>query len=74
MAEMDDYSDIYAKHAIQQPNELESIVVLDGMPVIGEDKQPKLYKALRKTLSTKAGVEVEDEQFYMPLVDGKGDG
>ncbi|TIB88136.1 eukaryotic translation initiation factor 3 subunit B [Wallemia mellicola] len=69
-----DFSDIYKKHQLEDLNHLDSIVVLDGMPEVGEDKMPKLFKALRKTFSGKAQIEVEDDQFYMPMTEGKGQG
>lgn len=74
MTEALDFSDIYSKHSVNAVDSLESIVVIDGMPIIGEDKQSKLFKALIKSISTKSGIDVRDDQFYMPLVNGKSDG
>ncbi|TIB70164.1 hypothetical protein E3P77_00082 [Wallemia ichthyophaga] len=73
-ADTTDYTDIYAKHSIEPINPLDSIVVLDGMPIISPEKQSKLFKALTKAISAKAGIDVSDDQFYMPLNQGKSDG
>ncbi|BGP15058.1 Translation initiation factor 3 subunit b [Rhodosporidiobolus nylandii] len=56
-----DYSDLEEKRS-----PLDSVVILDGAPVVGADKADRLVKALCKTASKEAGVALSPDQIEMP--------
>ncbi|GAA6042531.1 hypothetical protein JCM8097_004652 [Rhodosporidiobolus ruineniae] len=61
-----DYSDLEEKYTIHYESPLDSVVILDGAPVVGADKADRLLKALTKTASKEAGVSVSVDQIEMP--------
>lgn len=67
-----DFSDIYEKHKVSVDEELDTIIVIDGAPIVAEDKEEKLYTVLRKLLNKYAG-EVKEGGIWMPMEtkDGK---
>ncbi|GAA5971804.1 hypothetical protein JCM11641_001520 [Rhodosporidiobolus odoratus] len=61
-----DYSDLEEQYTINYESPLDSVVILDGAPVVGADKADRLVKALCKTASKEAGVSVSPDQIEMP--------
>lgn len=66
-----DFSDIYEKHKVTVDEELDTIVVVDGAPVVDENKEEKLLSVLRKLLTKNAG-EVKDGGIWMPMENKDG--
>jgi len=53
---------------------LASTVLIDGAPVVGDDKKPRLFAAIRK-FALERGVEFEADAIEMPSgSDGKSKG
>ncbi|GAA5822070.1 hypothetical protein JCM11251_004847 [Rhodosporidiobolus azoricus] len=61
-----DYSDLEEKYTIHYESPLDSVVILDGAPVVGQDKADRLLKALCKAASKEAGLSVSPDQIEMP--------
>ncbi|GAA5918515.1 hypothetical protein JCM6882_001363 [Rhodosporidiobolus microsporus] len=61
-----DFSDLEEKYTIHYESPLDSVVILDGAPVVGQDKADRLIKALCKTASKEAGLSVSPDQIEMP--------
>lgn len=63
------------RFASEYASPLDSVVVLDGAPVVGQDKADRLLKALVKTASKEAGVALQTHQIEMPTdQDGQSKG
>ncbi|BGO90717.1 hypothetical protein NBRC10512_000656 [Rhodotorula toruloides] len=62
-----DYSDLEAKYATEYVSPLDSVVILDGAPIVGQDKVDRLLKAVVKAAAKEAGVSVSTQQIEMPL-------
>ena len=67
-----DFSDIEKKYAVAVPDPLESILIVDNVPVVDEAKEPKLLAVLKKTFN-KFGLAADGE-LVMPMVDGMSKG
>ncbi|KAI8391263.1 eukaryotic translation initiation factor eIF2A-domain-containing protein [Radiomyces spectabilis] len=61
-----DFSDIYEKHTISVDNDFDSIVVVDGAPIVDEAKEEKLLTVLKK-LFTKGAGEIKESGIWMPM-------
>ncbi|KAI9014379.1 eukaryotic translation initiation factor eIF2A-domain-containing protein [Phycomyces nitens] len=61
-----DFSDIYEKHTISVDDDLDTIVVVDGAPVVDEAKEEKLMSVLKK-LFTKSAGEIKEGGIWMPM-------
>ncbi|GAA6005478.1 translation initiation factor eIF3 core subunit b [Rhodotorula paludigena] len=61
-----DYSDLEQQFHTEYVSPLDSVVILDGAPVVGSDKSDRLLKALTKTAAKEAGVSISPEQIEMP--------
>lgn len=61
-----DFSDIYAKHKVTIDEGLDTIVVVDGAPIVDENKEEKLLSVLKK-LFTKGAGEIKDGGMWMPM-------
>ena len=46
---------------------LDSVVILDGTPVVGSDRAEKLIGAIKKAAQKEGGIALEREAFNMPL-------
>ncbi|KAI7859386.1 eukaryotic translation initiation factor eIF2A-domain-containing protein [Circinella umbellata] len=61
-----DFSDIYEQHEVQVDDDLDTIVVVDGAPVVDEAKEEKLVSVLKKLFTKNAG-EVKEGGIWMPM-------
>ncbi|ORY91635.1 translation initiation factor eIF-3b [Leucosporidium creatinivorum] len=70
-----DYSDLEQRYASQYVSPLDSVVILDGAPVVGPDRADKLIGAIVKSASKEAGLTVPRSAFEMPTEsDGQSKG
>jgi translation initiation factor 3 subunit B len=60
------FDDIYEKYEIDSENDFDTIVVVDGAPIIDEAKQEKLITVLTK-LFTKGAGEIKENGIWMPM-------
>ena len=68
------FDDIYAKHMVDVNESYDNIVIIDGIPIIGEDKLAKLLKVLKKSINSKSSIDLEDDQLFMPFIDNQSQG
>jgi len=61
-----DYSDIEEKYAVHHEDPLACTVLIDGAPVVGQDKLARLVGAIRKWTDAR-GVTVDAEHIEMPM-------
>ncbi|KAI8084466.1 WD40-repeat-containing domain protein [Halteromyces radiatus] len=61
-----DFSDIYEKHTVTQEDDFNTIVVVDGAPIVDEAKEEKLLTVLKK-LFTKGAGDIKDGGIWMPM-------
>ncbi|GAA6004660.1 hypothetical protein JCM11491_002184 [Sporobolomyces phaffii] len=61
-----DYSDLEQRYASEYVSPLDSVVILDGAPVVGADKADRLLKAITKSASKEAAISVQPSQIEMP--------
>ncbi|KAL9060312.1 MAG: hypothetical protein Q9162_000716 [Coniocarpon cinnabarinum] len=68
-----DFSDLNEQYDIRLEEGLDTFVVLDGLPVVGEDAKGKLVKFILKKI--RAAGDVKEDAFYMPFdEEGKSEG
>lgn len=60
------FDDIYEKYEIDSENDFDTIVVVDGAPIVDEAKQEKLITVLTK-LFTKGAGEIKENGIWMPM-------
>ncbi|KAI8369877.1 eukaryotic translation initiation factor eIF2A-domain-containing protein [Choanephora cucurbitarum] len=60
------FDDIYEKHKIDAANDFDTIVVVDGAPIVDEAKEEKLLAVLTKLFS-KGGGEIKENGIWMPM-------
>lgn len=60
------FDDIYEKHQISTENDFDTIVVVDGAPIVDEAKEQKLLSVLTK-LFTKGAGEIKEDGIWMPM-------
>ncbi|KAG0170780.1 Translation initiation factor 3 subunit b [Apophysomyces sp. BC1034] len=61
-----DFSDIYEKHQVDVDEDLDTIVVVDGAPIVDEAKEAKLVAVLTKHFNKNAG-EIKEGGIWMPM-------
>ncbi|GAA5950794.1 hypothetical protein JCM21900_002020 [Sporobolomyces salmonicolor] len=61
-----DYSDLEQRFATEYVSPLDSVVVLDGAPVVGQDKADRLLKAVAKASQKEAAISLAPDQIEMP--------
>ncbi|KAI9317686.1 hypothetical protein BX666DRAFT_1939833 [Dichotomocladium elegans] len=61
-----DFSDIYEKHQINVEDDLDTIIVVDGAPIVDEAKEEKLRTVLTKLFTKNAG-EIKENGIWMPM-------
>ncbi|CAO3648577.1 unnamed protein product [Cunninghamella blakesleeana] len=61
-----DFSDIYEKHQVVEEDDFNTIVVVDGAPVVNEKKEEKLVSVLTKLFVKGAG-EIKEGGIWMPM-------
>ncbi|GAA5963266.1 hypothetical protein JCM3765_005781 [Sporobolomyces pararoseus] len=61
-----DYSDLEQRFASEYVSPLDSVVILDGAPVVGTDKAERLLKAIVKSASKEASISLSPSQIEMP--------
>ncbi|KAI9155966.1 Translation initiation factor 3 subunit b [Blastocladiella emersonii ATCC 22665] len=67
-----DYSDLEAQFAVPEVDHFETVLVVDGVPVVDEAKRDKLFSVIRKQFA-KEGVRIKEHGFDMPMAaTGKG--
>jgi translation initiation factor 3 subunit B len=67
-----DISDLVAEHEVQLESSFDSFVVIDGLPVVPEDRREKLLSFLtRKINGVKNVTKVKQHENnpFMPLMD-----
>ncbi|KAI8052584.1 eukaryotic translation initiation factor eIF2A-domain-containing protein [Gilbertella persicaria] len=60
------FDDIYEKHRITTENDFDTIVVVDGAPIVDEAKEEKLLAVLNK-LFTKGAGDIKENGIWMPM-------
>ncbi len=60
------FDDIYEKHEISTENDFDTIVVVDGAPIVDEAKEEKLMTVLTKLFAKGAG-EMKENGIWMPM-------
>ncbi|KAI8384078.1 eukaryotic translation initiation factor eIF2A-domain-containing protein [Blakeslea trispora] len=60
------FDDIYEKHQIDATSDFDTIVVVDGAPIVDEAKEEKLLTVLNKLFS-KGGGEIKENGIWMPM-------
>ncbi|KAI9472227.1 MAG: eukaryotic translation initiation factor eIF2A-domain-containing protein [Benjaminiella poitrasii] len=60
------FDDIYEKHQVSTENDFDTIVVVDGAPIVDEAKEEKLLTVLSK-LFTKGAGEIKENGIWMPM-------
>lgn len=65
-----DYSDLEAKYTVKEDFGLDNYILVDGAPIIPEDKVPVLTKVLKKLLSSFGDLEDGNNGFCMPIEAG----
>ncbi|KAI9222331.1 translation initiation factor eIF-3b [Blastocladiella britannica] len=66
-----DYADLEAAHRVHAADPFETVLVIDGVPIVDEGKRDKLFSVIRKQFA-KEGVKIKDDGFAMPMHDVKG--
>ncbi|KAJ3370507.1 Translation initiation factor 3 subunit b [Allomyces arbusculus] len=63
-----DFGDIEEQYAVHVADQFDTILVIDGVPVVDEGKKEKLFTVIRKQFG-KEGVHVKDQPhgFMMPM-------
>ncbi|GAA5892012.1 hypothetical protein JCM5296_004661 [Sporobolomyces johnsonii] len=61
-----DYSDLEQRFATEYVSPLDSVVVLDGAPIVGQDKADRLLKAVAKASQKEAAISLAPDQIEMP--------
>ncbi|KAI8641473.1 eukaryotic translation initiation factor eIF2A-domain-containing protein [Parasitella parasitica] len=67
------FDDIYEKHQISAESDFDTIVVVDGAPIVDEAKEEKLMTVLTKLFTKNAG-DIKENGIWMPMTpnnDGK---
>ncbi|BGP39068.1 Translation initiation factor 3 subunit b [Rhodotorula kratochvilovae] len=64
-----DYSDLEQQYTAEYTSPLDSVVILDGAPVVGQDKADRLVKVILKTVGKEAGIALTADQVEMPFGD-----
>ncbi|GAA5841347.1 hypothetical protein JCM9279_000622 [Rhodotorula babjevae] len=62
-----DYSDLEQQFTAEYVSPLDSVVILDGAPLVGQDKVDRLLKAVLKAVTKEAGLSLSPDQVEMPL-------
>ncbi|RCH94154.1 Translation initiation factor 3 subunit b, partial [Rhizopus stolonifer] len=60
------FDDIYEKHYVDTETDFDTIVVVDGAPIVDEAKEEKLITVLTK-LFTKSAGEIKESGIWMPM-------
>lgn len=60
-------TDLKAQYEVRLEEGLDAFVVIDGLPIVGEDNKMKLIKFLLKKLNTVG--RTKEDAVYMPLND-----
>ena len=61
--------DLQAQYEVRLEQGLDAFVVVDGLPVVEEDRRQKLIKVLLKRLNTVG--KTKEDAVYMPLNEKK---
>ncbi|KDN45875.1 eukaryotic translation initiation factor 3 subunit B [Tilletiaria anomala UBC 951] len=70
-----DYSDIEAKYAVDVHETLDDVIVIDGVPSVGKDREAKLLETVAKRFKQYAGLDVNIASMQLPYDDdGKSKG
>ena len=64
-----DYSDIEAKYAVPYDDSLDNVVIIDGVPIITQAKQQRLFEVIQKRFSTQAEVHIPIENMHIAYGD-----
>lgn len=59
--------DLNEQYEVRLEEGLDTFVVIDGLPVVGEDAKPKLVKFVMKKM--KAAGDTSEDSFFMPMND-----
>lgn len=63
------------RYAVRFDEGLDDVIVIDGVPVVDESRQQKLFETVQKRFKTQAGIEVDLEGMHIPYgEDGKSKG
>lgn len=61
-----DFSDIEQKYAVEEVDAFSTIVIVDGLPVVGEDREERLLSVLKKIFAKYA--KIKEDGVRMPMV------
>jgi translation initiation factor 3 subunit B len=64
------FDDIYEKHAVDNESDFDTIVVVDGAPIVDDKKQEKLLAVLSKLFTKNAG-DIKENGIWMPMIPDK---
>ncbi|KAN0060482.1 Translation initiation factor 3 subunit b [Thecaphora frezii] len=64
-----DFADIEHKYSVKFDEGLDDVIVVDGVPVITESRQQKLFETIQKRFKSHAGLDVEIEGMHIPYGD-----
>ncbi|PWN87706.1 translation initiation factor eIF-3b [Acaromyces ingoldii] len=70
-----DFSDIEAKYAVRFDEGLDDVIVVDNVPIIGQDRQQRLFETIVKRFKSHAGIDVDVAGMHIPYgEDGQSKG
>ncbi|PWZ02456.1 translation initiation factor eIF-3b [Testicularia cyperi] len=64
-----DFTDIEQKFSVKFDEGLDDVIVIDGVPVISESRQQKLFETVQKRFKTHAGIDIAVEGMHIPYGD-----
>ncbi len=64
-----DYSDIETRYAVDVHESLDDVIVIDGVPVVGKDREEKLKETIAKRFKQTAGLNVDVQSMNLPYGD-----
>ncbi|KAJ1020578.1 hypothetical protein NDA13_005892 [Ustilago tritici] len=64
-----DFSDIEQKYLVKFDEGLDDVIVIEGVPVITESRQQRLFETIQKRFKTHAGIDVAVEGMHIPYAD-----
>ncbi|PWN47621.1 translation initiation factor eIF-3b [Violaceomyces palustris] len=70
-----DFTDIEQKYALRFDEGLDDVILVDGVPVINQSRQQRLFETIQKRFKSHAGIHVDLEGMHIPYgPDGESKG
>lgn len=67
-----DFSDIESKYRVEFDAGLDTVLIVDNLPVVGASKEQKLLNLIIKKFSKHS--KIKDDGVYMPMENGESKG